>query len=148
MSTGSQKRQPMDRTGSFSLPPSQWMRALQYLQHGGVLLRIAMCLLAAVMMWWLTSGWKSPFPFRRGYIPDRDIPASVEFAVSDPEATNKLREQARRETLCIYKQDSQQLEELRLALKDRVFRVIRAKSFEELDKDVWREFFGQEKSMA
>ena len=143
MSTGSQKRQTPDRTGSFSLPPSQWERTLQYLQSAGVLLRIAMCLLAAVVMWWVTSGWKSPFPFRRGYVPDRDIVASVQFAVADPEATQKLREQARREALCVYKHVPQQLEELRLALKGKVFHVIRASSFEELDKDVWHEFFGQ-----
>jgi putative nucleotidyltransferase with HDIG domain len=141
MSTGSPKRQLMDRTGSFSLPPSQWVRTLEYLQRAGVWLRIAMCLLAAIMMWWLTSGWKKPFPFRQGYIPDRDIVASVQFSVSDAEVTNKQREQARRETFCVYEHDQQQIDELRQGLQDKVFTVIRAASFEELDRQVWSEFF-------
>jgi putative nucleotidyltransferase with HDIG domain len=146
MSTGGQKRQLLDRTGSFSLPPSPWAQMLNYLQHVGVLLRIGACLLAAVMMWWLTSGWTGSFPFRRGYIPDRDIVASVQFAVRDPEATKRQREQARRETLCVYSHDRQQLAELRKALEDKVFQLIGAASFESLEKSVWDEFFVDDKS--
>lgn len=146
MSTGGQKRQLLDRTGSFSLPPSPWAQMLNYLQHVGVLLRIGACLLAAVMMWWLTSGWTGSFPFRRGYIPDRDIVASVQFAVRDPEATKRQREQARRETLCVYAHDRQQLAELRKGLEDKVFQLIGASSFESLEKSVWDEFFVDDKS--
>jgi len=141
MSTGGQKRQLLDRTSSFSLPPSPWAQMLDYLQHVSVLLRIGACLLAAIMMWWLTSGWRGSFPFRRGYIPDRDIVASVQFAVRDAEATRRQREQARRETLCVYTHDRQQLEELRKALEDKFFQVVGADSFESLDKNVWKEFF-------
>ena len=146
MSTGGQKRQLLDRTGSFSLPPSPWAQMLNYLQHVGVLLRIGACLLAAVMMWWLTSGWTGSFPFRRGYIPDRDIVASVQFAVRDQEATRRQREQARRETLCVYSHDRQQLAELRKALEDKVFQLIGAPSFESLEKSVWDEFFVDDNS--
>ncbi|HIN95060.1 MAG TPA: HDIG domain-containing protein, partial [Planctomycetes bacterium] len=146
MSTGGQKRQLLDRRGSFSLPPSPWAQMLNYLQHVGVLLRIGACLLAAVMMWWLTSGWTGSFPFRRGYIPDRDIVASVQFAVRDQEATRRQREQARRETLCVYSHDRQQLAELRKALEDKVFQLIGAASFESLEKSVWDEFFVDDKS--
>jgi putative nucleotidyltransferase with HDIG domain len=146
MSTGGPKRQLLDRTGSFSLPPSPWAQMLNYLQHVGVLLRIGACLLAAVMMWWLTSGWTGSFPFRRGYIPDRDIVASVQFAVRDPEATKRQRDQARRETLCVYSHDRQQLAELRKALEDKVFQLIGAPSFESLEKSVWDEFFVDDKS--
>ena len=141
MSTGGQKRQLLDRTSSFSLPPSPWAQMLDYVQHVSVLLRIGACLLAAIMMWWLTSGWTGSFPFRRGYIPDRDIVASVQFAVRDTEATRRQREQARRETLCVYSHDRQQLEELRKALEDKFFQVVGADSFESLDKNVWKEFF-------
>ena len=148
MSTGNQKRQLMDRTGSFSLPPNQLVRTLGYLQRVGVILRIAMCFSAAVLMWWLTSGWKPPFPFRQGYIPSRDIVASLQFGIRDPETTRKQREQARREAFCVYEHDQQQIEELRQALQDKVFNVIGAKSFDDLDKKVWAEFLLTENGKA
>ena len=47
------------------------------------LLRIGICLLAAIAIWGVTRAWEPPFPFRSGYVPQRDIAARVEFGVTD-----------------------------------------------------------------
>jgi putative nucleotidyltransferase with HDIG domain len=51
------------------------------------LLRMGLCLIAAVAIWGLTRAWSPPFPYRSGYVADREIIARVLFRVTDENDT-------------------------------------------------------------
>ena len=38
--------------------------------RGDVLLRLALCLVSAIILWAITGGWEPPFSFRTGQVPD------------------------------------------------------------------------------
>ncbi|MEO8493799.1 MAG: HDIG domain-containing metalloprotein [Planctomycetota bacterium] len=127
------------------MPQGQLAKALTYFRRGDVLLRIALCLLAATAMWAATRGWSRPFAFTSGYIPSRDVVASIDFNTRelDVPENERRRQRARAQTICIYAHDGQPLVELREALKNRVFQVIHVEAFEGLSEDeqkAWREF--------
>jgi len=48
-----------------------------------VLLRVALCFVAAVLVWAITGAWAPPFSYRSGYIPPRDIVSRASFSVRD-----------------------------------------------------------------
>ena len=113
---------------------ASWLRDTQSLQ------KIGWCALAALVMLVITEAWAPGFPYRRGYVPPRDIAARVAFRVQDEAATEARRRQARSETICVYQHDPQPLLELRKALKNRVFQLLASPSYDALDKSVWVEF--------
>lgn len=124
---------------------------MEYLRRGEVLLRLALCLLAATIMWVATSGWKPPLPFSSGYTPARDIVARIDFSTTDEDGpeNDRQRQRARAQTVCIYEHDVQPLVELRSALKNRVFFVRDAESLEALkeqDPTAWEDFLDVQNS--
>ncbi len=125
---------------SVDLPPGQIEETLKSLRRADVMTRIGVCLLTAIVLWAVTGGWAPPFAYRTSYVPPRDIIARTEFSIKNVGRTREAQEQARRDAICIYSHDVQPLVELRVSLKERVFQVIRADSYESLDKSVWREF--------
>ncbi|MCA9120278.1 MAG: HDIG domain-containing protein [Planctomycetaceae bacterium] len=152
MSTSSPRRKRSDLAAGIQLPPGQISRSLTYLRQGDVLLRIALCLLAATVMWFATHGWSRPFPFTSGYIPPRDIVASIDFSTRelDVPENERRRQRALAQTICIYTHDVQPMVELREALKNRVFQVTHGEAFESLsddDRKAWQEFLPTTGSM-
>lgn len=144
MSSGS-IRTRSDRVAALRLPPGRFARTLETLRRRDVLLRLGLCLLAAIVMWLGTGAWAPPFAFRSGYIPPRDIVARIEFGRPDPDRTEALRKQKRSEMRCLYANNPQPLVQLQQALKDKAFLLASVAGFEvvEADKDklaVWREF--------
>jgi len=135
-----QKITRSDHVASLTLPPGRVAEVLGHLQRADVLLRIGICLFAAVCMWLITGGWSPPFSYRLGHLPARDICARVEFSVPDADGTANLREQKRSEVACTYVHDVRPLQELRSALVNRMLEVRRAESLEKLDQQVWQEF--------
>ncbi len=143
MSNGQQPRTRSDLVAALRLPPGQLARFLGTIRRGDVMARVGMCLLAAVIMWAVTSAWAPRFPFRAGYIPRRDIMARATFSKYDPVETANRRQTARSQVLCVYVHDRQPLIEFRTALKDSVFQIINAESFAQLQANspkVWPEF--------
>jgi len=136
MSTGTSKR----HRSSLVLPPGQIARTVAYLRRTDVLTRLGLCLLAALLMWIVTSGWAPPFAFRTGDLPPRDIVARTEFSLEDPAATDVLKDEIRESVVNIYSHDVQHILDVQKELKDRVFQIIRAESYEKLDKELWRKF--------
>jgi putative nucleotidyltransferase with HDIG domain len=53
------------------------------LRRNDVLLRVGMCLMAAVCLWAATAPWEPPVTYRLGDIPQRDVIARVPFAVEE-----------------------------------------------------------------
>lgn len=145
MSTSSPRRKRSDLASGIRLPPGRMSQSLAYLRRGDVLLRVGLCLLAATIMWAATRGWSRPFAFASGYLPPRDIVASIDFSTRelDVPENERRRQRARAQTICIYTHDVQPLVELREALKNRVFQVMHGETFESLtadDRKAWQEF--------
>jgi putative nucleotidyltransferase with HDIG domain len=140
MSTGNQKRKRSERVAQLELPPNRMARALLLVRRNDVWLRVAICLFAVVIMWMVTGGWYPNMPYRTGMIPERDIFTRQTFERDDDEQTRDAHERARQSVECVYDHDGQVLVDLREGLKDRVFRIVQAESFGDLDKKTWQEF--------
>jgi putative nucleotidyltransferase with HDIG domain len=115
-------------------------RSWETVQRGDVLLRIAICFVAAVVLWLVTGVWQPPFGYRKGDIPTRDVVARVTFETEDRAGTEAARRDAMATVECVYRHDPQPLGELRQALLDQVFHLLRAESFQSVDSKVWAEF--------
>jgi len=145
MSTSNQPRTRSELVAGLRVPRGQVPSLLSRLRRGDVLLRIGLCLLAALAMWGVTRGWAPPFPYYTGYTPPRDIVASLNFSTGelDGPENERRRQRARSQTVCLYQHDVQPLVELRNALKNSVFQLTHAASFAELnqqDPQAWKEF--------
>lgn len=144
--SSNQKITRSDHVASLILPPGRVAQVLGNLQRRDVLLRIGLCLAAAFCMWMLTGGWKSPLRHRLGDTPLRHIAARVGFDIPDLEGTLRLRERKRGGLECVYVHDPRLLEEMRSSLKGRLFDVMRAPSFDELNSDVWGPFVARDEN--
>ena len=141
MLNGSQKRTRLERVAALELPPGMLERTWAYLQRGEVLIRLGLCVLTVIGLWFVTSAWSIPLGYHRNYTPPRDIVANVLFQKADPEKTKEAKAAAARKSRYVYDQDKDPLIQLRAALQNRVVIVAGAKSLSELDKKGWQEFF-------
>lgn len=139
MSTGTRKKKRMDRVTSVALPPGLWSNLAAKLRRGSVLLRLALCLVTAIVLWALTQGWAPPQAFRKSTIPLRNITARIQFEQVDEQATREAREQARRLAVAVYDQDPQPIIQLRAQLLNDVSRLRAAKDLASVS-DLWQQF--------
>jgi membrane-associated HD superfamily phosphohydrolase len=141
MASGNFKRPRGDRVSGFSLPPGQFARTLENVRRGDVLLRVGLCALAAIFLWLVSAGWAPPFSYRTGYLPERPIITRVEFQLEDKAGTAERNQKLRREMLVVYENDPKLIVQLQQALKEKVFRLVRAETFDKVDQATWREFY-------
>ncbi len=99
-----------------------------------------MVCLASLLMMLICHTWEPPFPYRTGDYPPRDMISRVDFQMPDLAATEALRIQKRRETLAYYVNHPQPLLQRREELKDQLFLILDATSFEQMSPDVRRAF--------
>ncbi len=137
-----------EHVASIGQRPGRMAQVWGKLQRGDVLKRIGWCVLAGLLIWLITGGWKPPFAFRESYTPQRNLDARVAFKVVDEEGTKRLREQKRSELECIYRHDPGKLPEMQYGLKHSLFEVLYATSYDDLDKNIWRQFLSQEDEQA
>jgi cyclic-di-AMP phosphodiesterase PgpH len=140
MSTGNQKKTRLERVAALELPPNVVERMLGSVQRFDVLVRIALCTLAAIALWLIVMGWAPPFAFRTGFVPPRDIVSRVEFHKEDPVATKTAKEKAANQVRYIYIQDATELVRLRANLKNKLAEISNAATLDALQPDIWKEF--------
>ena len=140
MSIANPKRTRQQRVATVELPPGAWRSLWRNLQRGAVVLRLAMCAMAALFLWAFTKSWDPPFSHRVGEIPHRNLIARVDFKQPDPAATLKARDEARSLAIAEYDQDPQPLVQLRNQLISDVNKLLTAKSLEEVDQKLWQQF--------
>ena len=138
-----QKITRSEHVASIALPPGRVAQVLGKLQRSDVLIRIGLCVAAALLIWLITSGWKPPFGYRAGYTPKRNIDARVAFRVPDEELTRQRREEKRSVVECVYRHDAKSLRELQRGLTNSLFGVMGAASYDELNKEVWKDFLSK-----
>jgi cyclic-di-AMP phosphodiesterase PgpH len=135
MASTTTKRTRSERVASLQLEPSMLRRAIQQLFTGKSLLQIAIAFVAAILLVLILQGWRPPFAYREGQVPERDIVARVAFEVIDAQQTKVLRDQQRREVPCFYENRSQPIAQLRSAIKDQLIALLGDEPFEELTPD-------------
>ena len=87
MATGGQKRTRSERVAALELRPSQWERAWANLRRRDVLLRIGLCVVAALVLCVATGGWEPPFACRTGEVLSHDVVARMAFSAAGAEGT-------------------------------------------------------------
>ena len=140
MSTSSNKRAGKERIQSLGLPKN---RMIQWWgdHHGpGIWSRLSMVLLAALLMMLISRTWEPLFPYRLGDYPTRDLVSRVDFQMPDKAATQAMRLQKRRETLAYYENQNKPLTQRREELKDQLFLILGAQSFEQMTQEERRAF--------
>ena len=151
MSSGNLRRRRSDLSTAIHLPRGQLQNFWQSFWRGIVLRRLGLCVLATLCMWGAMGSWAPPFAFHIGDTPSRGIVARAPFSVEDPDETQKRQRQAKAQTLCVYQHDKQPLVNMRQALKDSVFRLNSAASFEKLssaERTDWNDFLTRASSPA
>ncbi len=136
MSSGSPKR----TRANLKVPKSPLLHKLDPLQERDSIVRIALCALAALLLWTFTAGWKPAFSFREGYTPQRNLCARVEFKVVDHQATTEAKIKAGNAIRYYYQNDLGPIGQWRTGLLDRIFKVLAAENYAELDQEAWAEF--------
>lgn len=144
MSGTQPKRHRSKRVAPLKLPPKTYEKAIGTIQRGDVLIRLGLCLLTAILVWVVTGGWYPAFSYRLGQVPARNIVARVSFDRVDRQATIDAQNAVRRIVDCVYANDPRPLRELQQALKDKVFLLRAANSYDDVDKSVWAEFVAAE----
>ncbi|MCA9262680.1 MAG: HDIG domain-containing protein [Planctomycetales bacterium] len=130
---------------NLELPPGRLAQVTNVLRRGDVLMRIAICAIASLLMWIGTGAWNPPFPYRIGMIPSRDIITRATFEVVDKEKTREEQERARRRIECVYDHDPGQLSALQARLRDRVVTIVSAENYDQVDRQIWNELRIQSK---
>ena len=147
MISGKENRSRQNRVAQLELPPGRVEKFVAFFRRGDVLARVALCFVAAAIMWLVTAGWRPAFPYRMTQIPARDIITRVSFETLDEGLTREAREKARRETLIVYQHDPEPITQLRGALKDKVHEIVAADTLESVAA-TWSEFVPDEENQA
>ncbi len=122
------------------MPHGFWGTLLENLARSDVLLRLALCLGAGLLLLMLMHGWAEPFPFRVGMIPPRGVVARVPFEKPDAERTRTAQERAAAQVRVVYSQDKAPIVRLRDGLKNRIAEIAAAESVTASSRTAWLEF--------
>jgi putative nucleotidyltransferase with HDIG domain len=140
MSIGPPRRTRQQRVAAVELPPGPWKTLWTNLQRGTVLLRLALCAIAALVLLTVMRSWDPPFSYRIGETPRRNLIAKVDFEQPDPAATNKARDEARQLAIAEYDQNPEPLVQLRGQLLSDISKLLAAESLDKADPAIWAQF--------
>ena len=102
MYSSNPRKSRRDRVVGIETTPSPLARLGELLHRGDVLLRLGMCLVAAIVMLLVTRAWQAPMQHREGQIPRRAVVASVPFEVPDEKKVEEEQNRARRQARQVY----------------------------------------------
>jgi putative nucleotidyltransferase with HDIG domain len=128
------------RGSQIDAPHGFWGLLWERASRADVLVRLAVCLAAALVLLVVVRGWSEPFPFRPGMVPPRGIVARVPFEKPDPERTRTAQDRAAALVPVVYSQDKAPIVRLRDGLKTRVAEIAAADSLAAVSRKAWLEF--------
>ncbi len=133
-------RRRIKRGSSVEVPHGFWGTLLETVSRSEVLLRLALCLGAALVLLMLMHGWSEPFPFRAGMVSPRGVVARVPFEKPDGERTRTAQERAAAQVRVVYSQDKAPIVRLRDGLKNRLAEIAAADAVTASSRAAWLEF--------
>ena len=129
-------------------PKSPWLKGIDFLKRSDVWVRVGLCVLVATILYVVSFGWNPAFPYRLREVPARNLHARTTFEYFDYRATEEERNRVRRNFLCLYENDPQKLEDVRSALINDLFKIIR-NDYEQVESArVWEKFFRNDPEAA
>ncbi|TWU01953.1 HD family phosphohydrolase [Neorhodopirellula pilleata] len=132
MSSAKTQRAGKERIQSLGIPKPKWAAWWDHSNKSDLAIRFGLATVAAVLLLVVCRTWQPTFAYRMGAIPARDLMTRVTFQVPDKVATEDLKERKRREVLTLYRNTPKRLEQLRAALRNKLFLILGASSFEQL----------------
>jgi putative nucleotidyltransferase with HDIG domain len=93
MAIGGPKRTRSGRTAALALPPGKWRRLAASLRRHDVLMRIGLCVAAALLLCVVIRGWHPPFSYRENYTPLHDVSARVSFELPNANVPDAAEQQ-------------------------------------------------------
>jgi cyclic-di-AMP phosphodiesterase PgpH len=133
-------RRRVKRGSSVEVPHGFWGTLLETVSRSEVLLRLALCLGAALLLLMVMHGWSEPFPFRAGMVSPRGVVARVPFEKPDAERTRTAQERAAAQVRVVYSQDKAPIVRLRDGLKNRLAEIAAADAVTASSRAAWLEF--------
>jgi putative nucleotidyltransferase with HDIG domain len=133
-------RRRVKRGSSVEGPQGFWGSLLERVSRSEVLLRLALCLAAGLILLVVLHGWHEPFPFRQGMVPPRGIAARVPFEKPDAERTKTAQDRAAAQVRVVYSQDKAAIVRLRDGLKNRLAEIAAADALTASSRAAWLEF--------
>lgn len=121
-------------------PRGSFKSFLEKLRGPYVWTRVVVCALAIIALWAICRGWEPAFAYRVRLAPLHSLQARVPFDIVDISGTEEAKRMARNSALCYYRHSPTLLQNLRLALRDRVFEL-RSQEFADPQVKIWEEFF-------
>jgi putative nucleotidyltransferase with HDIG domain len=128
------------RPGAVDLPHGFWSMLAGRAVQPEVLVRLGICLAAALVLLVALQGWAEPFAFRLGAVPVHGVVARVPFEKPDPDATRAARDRAAAKVRVVYAQDKAPIVQLRDGLKNRAAEIAAADSLATVPRGAWAEF--------
>jgi putative nucleotidyltransferase with HDIG domain len=135
----SSRRRPR-RPGTVEIPHGFWQLLASQAARPEVLMRLGICLAAALLLLIVLQGWAEPFGFRVGAVPVHGVVSRVPFEKPDPEATRVARDRAAAKVRVVYAQDKAPIVQLRDGLKNRAAEITAAESLGTVPREAWLEF--------
>ena len=142
MSGASKQRTRQERIDSLGIQKPRLVQWWQNSDKADFTIRVSLAVVAAVAMLTLCQTWMPPFAYRRDAIPARDLITRVTFEVPNESETKSKQDRKRREQLAFYSNRPQPLDQLHAALRDQLFLVLGAPSYDQLS-DEERNAFAQ-----
>ena len=133
-------RRRIRRASSMEGPQSFWGRLLETISRSEVLVRLGLCLLAAIFLLILLRGWSQPFAFRLGSVAPRGVVARVAFEKPDLARTRAAQQRATSQVRVVYIQDRSPMVRIRDGLKNRVAEIAAAETLAGVSRAAWLEF--------
>ena len=133
-------RRRIRRASSVEGPQGFWSGLLETISRSEVLVRLGLCLIAAVVLLILLRGWSEPFSFRLGSVAPRGVVARFAFEKPDLDRTRAAQERATSQVRVVYAQDRSPLLRIRDGLKNRVAEIAAAETLAGVSRDAWLEF--------
>ena len=133
-------RRRIRRASSVEGPQGFWGGLLETISRSEVLVRLGLCLIAAVVLLILLQGWSEPFSFRLGSVAPRGVVARFAFEKPDLDRTRAAQERATSQVRVVYAQDRSPLLRIRDGLKNRVAEIAAAETLAGVSRDAWLEF--------
>ncbi len=128
------------RASSVEGPQGFWGHLLETISRSEVLVRLGMCLLAAVLLLIVLHGWAEPFSYRVGMVAPRGLVARVPFEKPDLEKTRAAQERAMSQVRVVYAQDRGPVVRVRDGLKNRAAEIAAAETLAAVSRAAWLEF--------
>jgi putative nucleotidyltransferase with HDIG domain len=135
MSGASRQRTRQERIDSLGIQKPRLIQLWQDSDKAYWMIRVAVAVVAAIALLVLCQTWKPPFAYRKNAIPARDLITRVTFDVPNDTETKAQQDRVRREQLAFYSNRPQPLDQLHAALRDQLFLVLSAPSYDQFSTE-------------